>query len=89
MLVQMLQRFEARQVQVLLQIKVSSTFQSRYVPTFLLFFPCTMLQKVSKCEVKAKMSFCKFGNLGVHLPLNLVCNQFWKNLNINFRDSEL
>ena len=29
MLVQMLQRFEARQVQVLLQIKVSSTFQSR------------------------------------------------------------
>ena len=32
----------------------------------------TVLQKVSKCEVKPKMNFCKFGNLGINLPLSFV-----------------
>ena len=49
---------------------------------------CTMLQKLSKCEVKVH-------NTRIHLPFNFASNQFWQILNLknwpfyNFRDTQL
>ena len=49
---------------------------------------CTMLQKLSKCEVKVHYT-------RIDLPLNFAWNQFWQDLNVknchfyNFRDSQL
>ena len=38
-------------------------------------YPTTMLQKLSKCEVKVH-------NTRIHSHLNLAWNQFWQNLNM-------